>query len=428
MTIKKLIGQVHLWLGLASGIVVFIVGITGCLYVFRDEYYKIIDEDAVARVDHNNGKPYLPPSRLRAIAAQHVPPDRAPNSIKYETGWASWMPFWGDEESFQLYLDPFTGKLLKKKHWKKGDPETFNFFAWALRGHRALWLPWDYGRPVVGYSILIFVIELITGLVLWWPKNLNQTNRDKSFKIKWKGTFKRVNYDLHNVFGFYFLLVALVLALTGLVYSFQWVSKTLYRTASGGKPSPGWIEVPPSDTTRAGTPELSAEDRLWKRFWLDPTERGSVFIAFPQKNTDTYFVNVNRHPDKLYRQEIYYFDRYTLEEKQGGGAFSRTRYTDASFADKGDRMNYDIHVGQIWGLPTKILAFFGSLITASLPVTGFLIWWGRRKKGKKKTPSPRETTGKINLSGEAAPKAPAAPRPVRKGASAYVPKPVIRKQ
>ena len=47
-------------------------------------------------------------------------------------------------------------------------------------------------------------------------------------------------------------------------------------------------------------------------------------------------------------------------------------------------MNYDIHVGAVLGLPGKILAFFASLIAASLPVTGFVIWWGRRKKSKAK--------------------------------------------
>jgi len=47
--------------------------------------------------------------------------------------------------------------------------------------------------------------------------------------------------------------------------------------------------------------------------------------------------------------------------------------------------NYDIHVGAILGLPTKIIAFIVSLICASLPVTGFMIWWGRRKKKTVKT-------------------------------------------
>jgi uncharacterized iron-regulated membrane protein len=42
-------------------------------------------------------------------------------------------------------------------------------------------------------------------------------------------------------------------------------------------------------------------------------------------------------------------------------------------------MNYDIHVGAIAGLPGKIIAFLACLLCASLPVTGFIIWFDREK-------------------------------------------------
>jgi uncharacterized iron-regulated membrane protein len=45
-------------------------------------------------------------------------------------------------------------------------------------------------------------------------------------------------------------------------------------------------------------------------------------------------------------------------------------------------MNYGIHTGQILNLPGKIIAFIASLIAAALPVTGFVIWYGRRNKKK----------------------------------------------
>jgi uncharacterized iron-regulated membrane protein len=59
-------------------------------------------------------------------------------------------------------------------------------------------------------------------------------------------------------------------------------------------------------------------------------------------------------------------------------------------------MNYDIHVGAVLGIPGKILAFLASLIAASLPVTGFYIWWGRRNKKQAappvtKTSQPKKT-------------------------------------
>ncbi|HVK46889.1 MAG TPA: hypothetical protein VM488_03580, partial [Pseudobacter sp.] len=46
----------------------------------------------------------------------------------------------------------------------------------------------------------------------------------------------------------------------------------------------------------------------------------------------------------------------------------------------------------ILGLPGKIMAFFAALIGASLPVTGFLVWWGKRKKKSKNTKKPAAKT------------------------------------
>jgi len=37
MKVKKTIAKLHLWLGLTSGLVVFIVAVTGCIYAFQSE-------------------------------------------------------------------------------------------------------------------------------------------------------------------------------------------------------------------------------------------------------------------------------------------------------------------------------------------------------------------------------------------------------
>lgn len=56
--------------------------------------------------------------------------------------------------------------------------------------------------------------------------------------------------------------------------------------------------------------------------------------------------------------------------------FDCCRFSEASVANKIMLINFDVHVGSIAGLSRKILAFCLSAITASLPVTGTLIWWG----------------------------------------------------
>jgi uncharacterized iron-regulated membrane protein len=69
------------------------------------------------------------------------------------------------------------------------------------------------------------------------------------------------------------------------------------------------------------------------------------------------------------------------------GALLETQpYGKLSLGNKIRRLIYPIHTGSLYGWPTKILALFVSLFAASLPVTGLLIYVGRKKKVKKKAP------------------------------------------
>jgi uncharacterized iron-regulated membrane protein len=85
----------------------------------------------------------------------------------------------------------------------------------------------------------------------------------------------------------------------------------------------------------------------------------------------------------LYNGKEIYYDRDDLQFDQYTGQL--LNITHAARKSRGQQlleMNYDIHVGAIGGLPGKIIAFIISLICASLPVTGFYIWWEKRKKNK----------------------------------------------
>jgi uncharacterized iron-regulated membrane protein len=81
--------------------------------------------------------------------------------------------------------------------------------------------------------------------------------------------------------------------------------------------------------------------------------------------------------DLFYNADNLYFDQYTAKQIP---VSYWGKYADANAGEKATRMNYDIHIGAIAGLPGRILMFFAALITASLPVTGFYIWWGKKKK------------------------------------------------
>ncbi|MGV3502333.1 MAG: PepSY-associated TM helix domain-containing protein [Adhaeribacter sp.] len=384
---RRINDWLHLWLGLVSGIVVFIVSLTGCFYAFQQEIKDAVEPWRFVEVQN---KGFVPPSQLLDTAMAYMP-GKKPTGLTYSNregaaavGFSSFEQ--GQRHFTAIFMNPYTGEFLQKQQ-TLGNGE-FDFFRFILDGHRALWLPYDIGRPIVGVCTLIFLVLLVSGLVMWWPRRWNKSNVDRSFKIRWKGSLKRVNYDLHNVLGFYSLVLALVLAVTGLVWSFTWFEDSLYYVTSGGKEHPGHHH-PHSDLSKAhllASDSISALDQAWmKTLAAEPHAQGMYMTPILEDKEDAIEIIAYQNHGSWYNRNEYFYDQYTLELFRVQG----DRYEEASFADQLTMLNYDIHVGAVWGLPGKVLAFFISLICASLPVTGFLVWWNKKKKTNKKTALPK---------------------------------------
>lgn len=372
----------HLWLGLISGIIMVIVCLTGCIWVFQDEITTLMNPEIKVKAEN---KPVISPSVLMNIG-DSLYPKKKPNYAMYQQGKAITLALGqGRKGNTILRVNPYTGEVISKVERKEGETDFFRFI---LNGHRALWMPYEIGRPIVNYATLVFVIILITGMVLWWPKKWNKTTKEQSFKIKWKASFKRVNYDLHNVLGFYSLLVLSAIALTGMVYGLEWYSKGLYWVTSGGDTLPKFNRNK-SDSLQLGKFYTAQQvmDASWNKVITDHPEAKGFYYAFADTARPSSAISITIYPTvgKYYNNRSFAFDQHTGKPLPAANKIYDTSFEDASVGAKIRRMNYDIHVGAILGLPGKILAFFASLIGASLPITGFIVWWGKqKKKGKKR--------------------------------------------
>ena len=366
---SKLNHWLHLWLGLTSGIIVFIVSLTGVLFVFCDDIIDGFAYDSIYVPEVKEKR--LTPEEIIASFKKQLPDRKASYFITYRDPERTikLASSTKDRDLQFSWIDPYTGKVLT-------SGKAYDFFyviAHIHSGH----IPFGkVGNTIVEVSVWIFLIELITGLILWWPKKWNRSTRIQSFTIKKNSTFKRLNYDLHNVPGFYNLLPALLITVTGLII----VNKTLNSTTHkifGGIPR-AYAEIrdikPDYDSTKTFAPlnpiikNLFAKDKTVEQVKLSIASKDSITTLYAVAAKDI-----------------------GLKGVQNGKTFSINRYTGKEIEIPVKILNgldiddttMNLHIGFWAGWIGKTLTLFVGLICMFLPVTGFLIWYGRRNKSKK---------------------------------------------
>jgi uncharacterized iron-regulated membrane protein len=386
---RKVSEWLHLWLGLLSGIIVFVVCLTGAIWVWRYEVWYFTEP--YQRVTPQD-KTMMIPSQLVAASKNYLFAKEHQQAkiggITYGSPSKSVIISYhlSDSTNGLLYLNPYNGIILKDKH--EGSAAE-KFFIFIRAGHRFFWLPKETGSPLVGAACIIFLITLITGLIWWFPVKWTKKTREKSFNIKWNANWKRLNIDLHNVLGFYTLIFILLLTVSGIVFTFKWFEHGVYQMLTWKNPAETTQKEILSDTTMSRTPKIvHPEDVLWTKINSEySSQYGKLAIDFPVEAKEPYEVIVQFGDGTIiYNNVIRYYDQQSLKQIKT----DRERlqpYENLSSGEKAFRMNFDIHTGQILGLPSKIIAFLACMVGASLPVTGFMIWynrkWGKKKKSRK---------------------------------------------
>lgn len=351
--IKNAIRIIHLWLGLITGLVVFIVGITGSIYAFEEEIRSVTDKELLEVVPENH--PQKTMAEMIAIVKEKHPKPAIKNiRISHEA--SASVQFLLKDKTI-IYVNPYNGKILGT-----GNYDT-DFFGTVLRLHRSLLLG-EPGKVITGTSALIFIIMIISGIVLWWPKS--KANRKHKFSIKKNALRPRRIYDLHSVLGFYAAWVLIFTATTGIIWSFHWVEDTMY-----------WMVNSKKDTRKYRSEKVLAldfgiDDLVQKTKSLSAAK--DIFINMPEDSMGVVKVNMQYNEGGFFRKnDQFIYDRYT-------GELLKTKYfKDESTGEKMKSANYNIHTGKALGIAGQFLVFFSALIAASLPVTGFLMWRKKRK-------------------------------------------------
>ena len=368
-SIKKFINDVHLWLGLASGIILFLVCLSGTILAFEHEIKdafteKFHIEKENQKLDIDTLVSTLKNNNHSIVSSVKIPADNLqPYSFRVKKSPK-------ERRGSSVLVNPYSAeiKLVKKS-------SADGFLRTMFRLHRWLFLDTKIGRPIVGVATIIFFFLAISGIVLWFPKKLKWKSIKKGLTIKTNAKWKRINYDLHNTLGFYASFFLIIMCITGLCWSFSSYRAglgSLIGTKVFNRSAPSFkINNTDNNETITYNEALLIANRTLNY-------KGDVSISFPSEKS-TYFsiskTNINNWSpvtsDKLYLSK--------------SGKVLEVQY----FKDKPLNVQFaslikPIHTGEIFGMFSKIIYFLACLIATSLPVTGTLIWLNKLKKKKTK--------------------------------------------
>lgn len=347
--IKQLVAPLHLWLGLGSGLILVIVAITGCIWAFEEEIRYITQGESL----YVTPVPQAPRASIEQVtrAISQLEPEVEINQIR----------FFGDpEKAVNVYtkdkqlitVNPYTAAVIAVRSTENDPMLTI------LSLHRTLLLG-EVGKKIIYWNTWVFIAMLVSGLILWVPRKMNQWR--KYFSIRNCGNRKVYNYKLHSVGGMYFAPLLLLLAITGL--SIATHSSTKDTIKSSVRP--------------VANPERLADAAL-RSVWQG--EAFETIRVVPAKdNTDLLRVSIRYATSNFRKESSFLFDQYS------GELLTAKRHTEQSGWDKFWKSDFEIHTGRILGLPGKILAFCTGLAALMLPVTGFMLWFWKRRAPKAAT-------------------------------------------
>lgn len=381
----KFFRKIHLWLSVPFGIIITLICFSGAMLIFEPEITRSVKSD-VYYVAQSAETPLPLGELMEAVKA--TLPDSV--SITGVTVFAdkdrTYQVSLSQPRRASVFVDQYSGRVT-------GKYERLSFFSTMFKLHR--WLldsanphgeGVKVGKLLVGISTLIFVIALITGIIIWWPRVAKVGLRRAlsiSFANGWKGFWK----GLHVAGGMYAVVFVLAMALTGLTWSFDWY-RTAFYAVCGVEHTPRNFGAPATaqatadhgerrggengEGHRGGRGRNHAGNRRHSEFgrWQQVYEElASANPRAPQITVGPETATVTLGDYGNSRAS----DRYEFNRRSGEVTLA-TAYADTVEADKLRGWIYSIHTGSLGGIFTRILWLLGALLGASLPLTGYYIW------------------------------------------------------
>ena len=357
----------HRWVGVAAGIVIAVLGITGSLLVFESEIDEVLNP-ALLRVTPSDSIKSFDDIVKAAI-------DAYPGTAAAYFERQSDRPHEGfrvvvrdsARTETQVFVDPYTLKVL-------GERSGLDGLALVRRIHADLLLG-PVGENLVGVLSIGCVVFFIGGVVLWWPV---AGGFRRALAVTWGAATPRLLRELHNVVGAPLAIFMVVASLT--VPPIVWK----FTSPAGGPPAGAG---PAKDLSGAGSAQDSSgagsapkRPISWQRAAEIAAEQvpgqyvGFALLSLGPRPIYMVRLWAQGHAATVTDMTVVFIEPFSgrFLQKQSPATVTMQSVLQADFAA-------NIHSGAVAGMAGRIVMFIAGLAFPVLFVTGLWMWWLKRR-------------------------------------------------
>ncbi|PIK71540.1 hypothetical protein CS379_18790 [Methylobacterium frigidaeris] len=285
----------------------------------------------------------------------------------------------GPGRGTETYVDPYDGRVLGRA-WGE------DFFAAVRRLHRWLLLPGNgdgWGRTITGASTLALVYLALSGLYLRWPKGRRDWRIWLKPAVSRRG--RALYWSLHAVVGTWVLVLYLMMALTGLWWSYGWYRDGVTALLTGRPPAaaPARGKENRDMGKREGAP--APLDPAFAAFTAATNGRYATASLAPARDGETIRIrSVAPDADHVQARDEWRF-------RPDGALDSRDLYAERPLGARLTGSMLALHGGRFFGPVGWIAFMLAALAMPLFGVTGLLLYLGRRRSRRRHAAATAQT-------------------------------------
>lgn len=358
----------HRWLGLTLGLLLALAGLSGSLLVFHHE----LDAELNPGLFHNHVPCVTPLDASGAVASlQRVWPQAKVGSVYLPShAGASYdlyfkAPGVADNEAM---LDSCSGALLGSRNRDEVGFDAPHLVPTVLRWHANL-LQGKAGRAALGWLALAWLMLLIAGLMLAWPRPAQGWQR--ALRVNLRQNAYRSHFDLHRSAGLLTIALLLVVAVTGFYNGLPQLARALVGQVTPVSAEHRGIAMP---AVKNGETTISWNDA--KAIAEQRLSDGAVLLALhrlPERGI--YQVRLRRADDWQRTGTL-----RLLLDIRSGAVIETVNPLAGTGGDRFLAALYPLHSGQFGGAIGRWFMASVGLLPTLFFITGLFTWILRRRR------------------------------------------------